>query len=298
MQTLNEIRRLLDEANLAPRKAFGQCFLIDAHHMAAVLETADPADDAVVLEVGPGTGSLTEELLARCGRVVAVEIDRGLCDLLRRRLGDASRLTLLCCDVLAGKHTLNPRVLDALGPRAEMVANLPYNIATPLVAECLRESWRARLPAGRCRFDRLTFTVQKEVADRLAAGPGDGSYGPVSVLVALLGDARAGAVIPPTAFWPRPKVSSRVVRIDVDPDAADRLRDVEALSAVLTAAFGQRRKQIGSAGRRTDAFEAAAFDAALAAAGIDPTARAERIDPGQYLTLSNALAEAPRKADR
>jgi len=295
MQTLREIRRLLEEAGLRPRKQFGQSFLIDGNLLGKLVELAELTGGETVLEVGPGTGSLTEELLDRAATVVAVEIDRGLCDLLRRRLGDRGTLTLIRGDVLAGKHALSPAVLAAVGPGTHLVSNLPYNIATPLVVECLLQSWRAahREDAATSSFERLTFTVQREVADRLRAPPGSGDYGAVSVVAALLGSVRTDRAVPASAFWPRPNVESRIVRIDFDRAGAERLDDAETLMALLALAFGQRRKQIHSLVRRPRRrFLAEALEAALARAGIEPTGRPEQVSPEKYLTMANALSQA------
>lgn len=291
MQTLTEIRRLLRDAELAPRRRWGQCFLVDGNLMAKLLELAELPAGQVVLEVGAGTGSLTEELLARGAKVLAVEVDSGLCRLLRHRLGGREGFRLIEADALAGKAGLSGAVREVLPPAAHLVANLPYGIATPLVAECLVSSWRARAgQKGHCRFDRLTFTVQREVADRLRASPGGRDYGPVSVLVALLGRLRVGSALPASAFWPTPKVASRMVRIDFDAAAAAALRDVEVLRALLSVAFGQRRKQLGSILRRRPAgFDAEALAAAVAQAGIDPSLRGEAVTPAQYLAAANLL---------
>ncbi len=295
MQTLRQIRRLLDEAGLRLKKQLGQSFLVDGNLLGKVVELAELTGRETVLEVGAGTGALTEELLDRAARVVAVEIDRGLCDLLRRRLGERENFTLICGDVLAGKHALSPAVLDALPAGTHLVSNLPYQIATPLVAECLVQSWRAARGGGRaeCGFERLTFTVQKEVAARLSASPGGRAYGPVSVVIALLGRIRLGQTVPASAFWPRPNVAGRIVRIDFDRDLAGRLSDAGTLTAALGLAFGQRRKQIGSTGRRRRSpFSPRAVEAALAAAGVEPSRRAEQVSPEQYLALANALGPA------
>jgi 16S rRNA (adenine1518-N6/adenine1519-N6)-dimethyltransferase len=293
MQTLREIRRLLAEAGLSPRKQLGQSFLVDGNLLGKVVELAELTGRETVLEVGAGTGALTEELLGRAAEVVAVEVDRGLCDLLRRRLGERSNFRLIRGDVLAGKHALSPAVLDAVRPGTHLVSNLPYHVATPLLVECLVQSWRAARGEGRaaCSFERLTFTVQKEVAARLTASPGSKAYGPVSVVVALLGRIRLGPAVPASAFWPRPNVAGRIVRIDFDGDRAGRLSDADTLAAVLRLAFGQRRKQIGSVSRRkSGALTGEALAAGLASAGIDPTGRPEATPPGQFLALANALA--------
>lgn len=290
MQTQTEIRKLLEQAGLAPLKRFGQNFLVDQNLMRALVDLAELAGDETVLEIGPGTGSLTEELLERAGRVVAVEIDNGLHELLSQRLGDRANLTLLHCDVLAGKHAIRPQVSAALGREASLVANLPYNIATPLIAQCLADSWRA-CRGGGVRFDRLTFTVQREVADRLSAAPGSKDYGPVSVLVSLLGRLQPGPVIPATAFWPQPKVSGRILRIDFDAAAAGQVGDLDAVLDILRHVFTHRRKQFATALRRTNPPRSSDIMVeALAAAEIEPTCRPEEVSPAQYQALADALA--------
>lgn len=292
MQTLSQVRRLLDEAGLRPQRRLGQNFLIDGNLMAKLLDLAGPLEGRSVLEVGPGTGSLTEELLDRCGWLTAVEADAGLCRLLQRRLGSRAGFTLLCRDVLAGKHEIAPDVLATAGPETTLVANLPYGVATPLVASALRLTWAtARGTAERaCRFDRLTFTVQQEVAERLAAGPGGKAYGPLSVLVATLGRLTMGAAVPATAFWPRPQVASRMLRIDFTEEAAEFAALAE-LDSLLAAAFGQRRKRIGSLpGRCGPALDPDAVRGAMDAAGIDPDARPEDVPPGHYRKAAEILA--------
>ena len=295
MQTLTEIRQLLADAGLRPNKQFGQNFLIDRNLMGKILTTAHLAGTETVLEVGPGTGSLTEELLARAAEVVAVEIDHGLAALLRDRLGTKPGFRLLETDILAGKHAISPDVLAALSADVHMVANLPYSIATPLIALCLAASHAAgkQNHAAAPTFQRLTFTVQREVADRLAAAPGPKTYGPVSVTVALLGRITLGPIVPAAAFWPRPNVASRIVRIDFDPSAAAELADTDVLRHLLASAFSQRRKQIGSILRRKDPpWPPDALAAALNAARIDLTARPERITPDQFRLTANVLAAA------
>jgi 16S rRNA (adenine1518-N6/adenine1519-N6)-dimethyltransferase len=300
MQTLTEIRALLEDSGLAPQRQFGQNFLIDQNLMNKLLDLAQVQAGPSVLEIGPGTGSLTEELLGRASRVVAAEIDRGLCDLLAARLGGRPNFRLVRGDALAGKRHLSPAVLAELGPQAQLVSNLPYNVATPLVAQCLLDSWTATRRASPAEgsltvFRSLTFTVQKEVADRLMALPGDESYGQVSVIVALLSAVQAGPILPPQAFWPRPAVDSRMMRLDFRPDQASRLCDADLLNRLLGMAFGQRRKQLGSIFRRKDSpMPTDALTVAAEKAGIDLSKRAEEIPPSQFLDMSNCLAESSK----
>ncbi len=300
MQTLKEIQALLDQAGARPQKRLAQSFLIDLNLMGKLLEIAELRGNETILEVGAGTGSLTEELLRAtpAGRVIAVEIDRGLARLLRNRFAEQlsirSNLTLIEGDVLGGKNRISPVVLTAAGPRANLVANLPYSIATPMVAECMLESWRSLRGEG-VRFDRLTFTVQHEVAERFAAAPGrraGRAYGQVSVILGLLGRVKLGPVIPPTAFWPQPKVSSRIVRVDFDAHTAGQLHDVVILRAVLNMVFTQRRKHISSTARARGAvFGPRVFSDALEKAGVNPTARAGELPPEAYRDLANVLCD-------
>ena len=306
MQTQTQIRRMLIEAGLAPNRALGQNFLVDLNLLGKLLELAKVGREDTVLEVGPGTGSLTEELVERAGRVVAVEIDRGLHALLSGRLAGRDNVTLLHADALAGKHAISPTVIEALGPRAALVSNLPYNVATPLVAECLLMSHRAMgrlgrfsdpsaaLSPGQCLFESLTFTVQREVADRMVAPPGDRAYGPLSVVVAILAKVTPGPAVPATAFWPQPNVASRILRIDFDAASAGRLADPDALTRLLWSAFAQRRKQIGSLlGRKDCPFEPDALSAAMDRAGIERKSRAEEVSPSQYLEAASTLSGKP-----
>ena len=291
MQTRSEIRSILASAGLSPNKRLGQCFMIDKNLLGKVLDLGDPRRDRTVLEVGPGTGTLTEELIDRAGRVVAAELDHGLAAVIRDRFAECENFALFEGDVLAGKHEIEPAVKAQLGASADLIANLPYNIATPLIAQCLIESWRAvcGADAESVRFDSMTFTVQQEVATRMTAPPGGKLYGPISVLAALLGRATVGPAIPPGAFWPPPKIASRALRIDFDPDAAAAIDNVETLSALIAMAFGQRRKQVGSIMRKSSGqFAPPALAAALAAAEIDPSSRAERITPEQFRQFANA----------
>ena len=275
-QTKSQIQSLLATVDTSPRHRFGQNFMIDGNLVRTVAAAGQIRPGDTVIEVGPGTGTLTDELLASpAGRVVAVEIDRDLAKVLRERFAGVDRFTLVEGDALASKHELNPDLVAAITPGStKLVANLPYNIASPLVIELLR--------AG---VDTLAFTVQKEVADRLKCAGGEG-YGPLSVMAQLLADVEVLRTLPPQAFWPAPKIDSALVRMT----RRDRLGDRSAaVSRFVAAVFAARRKTLRRA-LDIAGIPADAAAAALAVVGIDPTARPETVDPPRLLMLFEAVA--------
>jgi 16S rRNA (adenine1518-N6/adenine1519-N6)-dimethyltransferase len=241
----------------------------------------------VVLEVGCGTGSLTELLLESGARVVGVEIDHGLQALLRERLGHEHRLTLVQGDALAGKHRVNPLVLAALRQNPpessgayKLVANLPYQIATPLLLDLLFVE---------PRFETLVCTIQREVAERLAAQAGEEPYGAVSVLTQSLARVEPLRILPPTAFWPRPKVHSIMVRLTPLPPEQVEVSEPRAFALFVQRGFQQRRKML----RRVFAdWEDAPAALVYSRAQINPQSRPENISPPAW----RALFEAARHA--
>lgn len=252
MQTLAQIREMLAVRGLAPRKALGQNFLIDKNLLGKLVAAADlPAEGAgaaagagpAVLEVGPGTGTLTEALLERGARVVACELDEGLADLLTERLPREiaahawpGTFQLVRGDALAGPREVNPRVVGALGAGAfKLVANLPYGAATPLILTLL-----IRHPA----CTAMAVTIQREVADRLLAGPGSKAYGTLGIVAQAMAEVERVAVLPRECFWPRPDVTSAMVRLRRRARAL--ARDPGALAALCTRLFSKRRKQLGA----------------------------------------------------
>lgn len=257
--------------------------MIDANLVRLIADSGQIQPGDLVIEVGPGTGTLTEELLDRvgdAGRIVAVEIDRDLARMLRERFGNEPRFHLIEGDALAGKHGLNPELQQIIagsnasgaGTRVDstvrLVANLPYNIASPLVVELLL--------AG---VAKLAFTVQKEVAQRLRAGPPDGkAYGPLSVIVQHLADVEMLRTIPPAAFWPAPQIDSALVRLTRRPGSVAGARE---FAAFVTALFSQRRKTL----RRALSPLADDADGVLSHLGLDPALRPDRLDPGALHSL-------------
>jgi 16S rRNA (adenine1518-N6/adenine1519-N6)-dimethyltransferase len=232
------------------------------------------ADDTVV-EVGPGTGGLTDLLVAQAGRVICVEIDRDLFALLTRRFESRANLRLICGDVLDGKHRLNPELVAAMQSAAgpvKLVANLPYDAATPLLMN---------LVLGFPLVTRFCFTVQAEVGDRIAASSGTKVYGPLSIVLQTFCSIQTVARIGPQAFWPRPQVDSVMLRLDrlVSPPIPQSR--AAPFAEFVHRVFEHRRKQMGAA----LAYVVDEASRARIAAKIDTRLRAEQIERGQWVEL-------------
>lgn len=262
-QTRREVHALLERHGLRPRKHLGQHFLADPNIVDKIVRVAGVGPGDRVVEIGPGTGTLTAALAATGARVLAIEVDEGLAPVLAETVGGTERVELRFED--AARIDLADELTG--GPWA-LVANLPYNVGTPIVLDVLRH-----VPA----VTRIVVMVQSEVAGRLAARPGTGEYGVPSVVVGLHADVGDRFTVPPQVFVPPPNVGSTVIVLD------RRVADPRAERAIelAAAAFGQRRKMLRSslAGVVTDPV------AALEAAGIDPTERPERLAPTAWLEL-------------
>jgi 16S rRNA (adenine1518-N6/adenine1519-N6)-dimethyltransferase len=262
------LRALLREHGANPKRSLGQNFVIDPNTIRKVVDVSGVRPDDRVLEFGAGCGSLTLGLAAHAGHVVALEIDDRLVALLEDSLSGIENVTVVHADAMSVDLT----AMDA----TTLVGNLPYNIATHLVLRVLEEA---------PRISKLTVMAQKEVGERLAAGPGSKAYGQTSVMVAYFGQARVVARISRRAFYPVPNVDSVVVQIERhEPPDVDR----ETLFRVVRAAFGQRRKTL----RNTIAGPAGSADAAeraLERAGLSPRARAEELSLDDFVALAKAL---------
>lgn len=272
-----DIRALADGLGIRPTKALGQNFVLDGGTIRRIVRVAGVRAGDTVLEVGPGLGSLTLGLLQTGASVIAVEIDGRLVDALPRTVAAAapdasSRLRVVHADAM----TIGPDV----GEPTTLVANLPYNVAVPVLLHAL-----ATLPSLRTAL----VMVQAEVADRIAAPPGSRTYGVPSVKTAWYADARRAGSVGRSVFWPVPNVDSALVRLerrDPPPTTASR----EATFAVVDAAFAQRRKTLRAA-LAGWAGSAERAEAALRAAGIDPTLRGERLDVAQFAAIAEHTPE-------
>ncbi len=271
-----ELRRLLSAHGLRPSRALGQHFLADANTARRIVALAGVGPGDRVLEVGPGVGSLTVALAGAGARVTALELDRHLLPVLDDALdqaGVASSVQVVQGDALTVDF-------DALlrGEPHVMVSNLPYNVAVPIVM---------RMLAGVPAVPRMLVMVQREVADRLAAGPGTKDYGSVSVRVGYFASARRVGLVPPTVFLPPPKVDSALVELVRRPHPPVDVPSVDALFALVRAGFSQRRKMLRRV-LRTELGDRT--DAVLAAAGIDPASRAETLDLTTWAALAREVA--------
>jgi 16S rRNA (adenine1518-N6/adenine1519-N6)-dimethyltransferase len=290
-QTLSYIKGLLYARRLVPKNKMGQNFLIDLNLLDLVVRTAELTKEDCVLEVGTGTGSLTNRLADQAGGVFTVELDPEFYEMSRQVLAARPNVRQMHGDALAGKNELNPHLLqgwDALArearlSRRKLVANLPYAIATPLIANLLI--------AG-VSIERMVVMVQWEVAERMVAVPGTKDFGALAVLLQSIADVEIVRRIAPTNFWPRPEVDSAIVLIKPNAEKAKRVADRKAWRAFLRDLYTQRRKNLRQAlsgwpqGRR----DKKDVDTKLAAAGFDGSARAETLSVEQHLALWAAFA--------
>ncbi|HEY4330795.1 MAG TPA: 16S rRNA (adenine(1518)-N(6)/adenine(1519)-N(6))-dimethyltransferase RsmA [Phycisphaerae bacterium] len=299
----NEIAAVLASAGMKPRHQFGQNFMVDQNILRAIAAAGDIGPNDVVLEVGPGVGNLTRLLSEATpnGAVLAVDIDRHLLPAAQRHHQSLKNITWLLADVLAGKHAIEPAVLAALAelkklhPAGELklISNLPYNAASPLIAELLVAMWRAlkheteNSKLGTLFFSRLTFTVQWEVAQRMAAAPNTRDYGPLGVLIQSMADVEILRKIPPGAFWPPPKIHSALVVVTPRRDRIQSITDAPAFQQLLAGIFGHRRQTLANALKHYLAETwTPDFKRQIAASGFDLSLRPEIFPVAELLRLA------------
>lgn len=289
-QTLRYLRQLLERHGLEAKSKLGQNFLIDLNLLDLILRVSQLSPRDLVIEVGSGTGSLTSRLAEQAGAVLSVEVDAAFHALAREGVPQRPGVVLLHGDILKNKNQLNPEVLAALDElrrqypnnQLKLVANLPYVVATPVIANFLC----SELP-----LERFVVTVQWEIAERLLAQPRTKDYGALSVLVQSLADVELIRKLSPKVFWPRPKVASAIVRIFPQPAKRSALPDVLGFRNFLRDLYTQRRKNLRAAlaglpsGRRSKEE----VDRKLADLGLDGTSRAEELTLEQHQRLCEAF---------
>ena len=270
------IPALLERHGLAPSRALGQHVLADPNTARRIVRLAGVEAGDRVLEIGPGIGSLTVALLESGARVTAIELDRHVVPALLDSVG-ADTITLVTGDALVIDLDTVLGDSRAFGTW-RVVSNLPYNVATPIVMRLLEDA-----PA----VQSLLVMVQREVGERLAAGPGTKAYGAVSVKVSYFASARVVGIVPPTVFVPPPRVESALVHLERHAAPPVAVPSADRLFALVRAGFGQRRKMLRGALRAELGADVAAT---LTAAGIDPRARAETLSLADWARLARAAA--------
>ena len=274
---------VLQRYNFNFQKKFGQNFLIDGHVIEKIIAAAGIGKDDVVLEIGPGIGTLTQRLCEAAGDVVAVEIDRNLIPILTGdTCKDYKNLRIVSGDIM---KTDIPALLAPYGDRpVKVVANLPYYITTPILMKLLED----RLP-----IESITVMVQKEVAERMETGPGTKDYGALSLAVQYYSEPYLAANVPANCFMPRPNVGSAVIRLTVHDTPPVSVKDERKMFALIRASFNQRRKTlvngIGNAAELSYTKEQVAE--ALEKLGMPATIRGEALTLADFAALSDALEE-------
>ncbi|MCY3006653.1 MAG: 16S rRNA (adenine(1518)-N(6)/adenine(1519)-N(6))-dimethyltransferase RsmA [Planctomycetota bacterium] len=288
-QTLSFLSRTLQRAGLHPKTKYGQNFLIDLNLLNLLVDGADLSSRDVVLEIGTGMGSLTKALATRVGAVLTVEVDRDLQAIAARELADHPNVRLLCCDALRNKNHLRAELLDNIrdamsripGSKFKLVANLPYNVATPIISNLLNET-----PL----VERMVVTIQKELGERIIAPPSCKDYSALSIWMQSQCDCEILRILPPSVFWPRPNVDSAIIRII--PNATKRVRivDLEFFHTRLRAMFLHRRKFLRSQviSAMQEHLTKEQVDAVLAQQHLEPNLRAEQLTVEQMIALLEA----------
>jgi len=271
---LAETRRLLRQSDLRARKGLGQHFLIDGGVLEAIIAAAELTPDDLVVEVGPGLGILTRELAQKAGGVVAIELDDKLAALLKKTLASFNNVTIVNGDVLK----IEPEGL-VKGRGYKVVANLPYYITSPVLRHFLE---------AEAKPEAMVVMVQKEVAEAIAAKPGDMSL--LSVSVQFYGEPRIITIVPAESFYPAPKIDSAILKIDIYPEPKVDV-DEKGFFDTVRAGFAAPRKQLANSLAKGLGREKSAVLPFLQKAKIDPSRRAETLSIGEWVELWRVLRE-------
>ena len=269
----------LRNRGVSPKKALGQHFLIDKGVAQKIVQLANPGPDDCVVEIGPGMGVLTFLMLPRVKRVVAVELDQAIADYLREKGEGMASLLVICQDAL---HFDFQGLAQDAGGKLQVIANLPYNISTPVIF---------RLLESRKAVARLTLMLQHEVARRITAPPGNRTYGPLSIFAQLYTSPKILMRVPPQAFYPRPKIESALVGFDILERPRAAIEDEGFFQEVVRASFAQRRKTILNSLKNSPLALGSReeIEEALGAVEINPRRRAETLDLAEFQHLAEVL---------
>ncbi len=289
-QTRTHLIELFKQHGFNPRGDLGQNFLIDLNIIEFVVREAELMKQDVVLEVGSGTGGMTTFMAVEAGHVVSVEYDTNMFELASEQTADYDNVTLLNVDALQTKNRIQPIVIEEVqkrlkeipGSGLKLVANLPYNIATPLISN---------LVATELPWERIVATIQLELAERMIATPGRGKYSALSVWLQAQAKVKLIKRMSPKVFWPRPAVDSAIVKITPQPEKRERISDRDFFHDFVRRVFHQRRKLLRGVvcGMYRKQLSKPAVDALLAEEGLTTDSRAEEMEVDQLVSLSNRL---------
>lgn len=277
---------ILQKYEFVFQKKFGQNFLIDTHVLDKIIRAADITKEDMVLEIGPGIGTMTQYLAAEAGKVTAVEIDKNLIPILSDTLSAYENVTIINEDVL--KLDLRKIADEENGGRpVKVVANLPYYITTPIIMGLFEN----HVPV-----ESITVMVQKEVADRMQTGPGNKNYGALSLAVQYYAEPYIVANVPPNCFMPRPKVGSAVIRLTLHDKPPVKVKDEKLMFDVIRASFNQRRKTLANGLNNSDkiTFPKEVIAQAVERLGYGASVRGEALSLEEFAKLSNDLVEAAK----
>jgi len=279
----NKTKEVLRKYGFHFQKKFGQNFLLDSHVLEKIIAAADIGRDDFVIEIGPGIGTLTQYLSYYAGNVAAVEIDKNLIPILEDTLQDWDNVEIISGDIM--KMDLRKLIDERSGGRkVKFVANLPYYITTPILMRLLEE----KLPVS-----SITVMVQKEVAERMQAGPGSKDYGALSAAVQYYSEPGIAANVPANCFIPRPNVGSAVINLRIKPEEERvKVNDEELMFHLIKAAFGQRRKTMLNALKNDKRipYNKEQILEAMISCGLPENIRGEALALEQYAALADALA--------
>jgi 16S rRNA (adenine1518-N6/adenine1519-N6)-dimethyltransferase len=268
-------QELVKKYNFKFTKSLGQNFLIDDSVLSDIVDGAEVNNEDFIIEIGPGVGTLTAQLLMKAKKVTAIELDSDLIPILEKELGDSENFNLIHKDAL--KVDFKELIGDEKS--VKLVANLPYYVTTPIILKLLKDGYN---------FKSLTIMIQKEVAERINAAPNCKEYGALSVLVQYYCNTSIIRIVPPTCFIPRPKVESIVIKLDKLDEPRVKTKDMKLMFELVRAGFNMRRKTLWNA-TKTLKVSKEKLEEAFEKSGIDPKRRAETLTVQEFATLADCI---------
>ena len=297
MQSKQQIEQLLASAGVRPNKRLGQHFLIDLNLMRILVESANIHENDIVLEVGCGTGSLTEALALDAGKVIAVEYDKTLASIASRQLKNIENTVVVNTDILESKNTLSSEVVTQivkgraeLSGRFLLVANLPYSVSAAVMLNLI---------TGDVVCDSMYVTVQKEVAERMAAGVGGKNYGILGIMMSAAGTVRIIRKLGRGVFWPQPEVESSIVSYVRDKKKVSRIHNIAFLKETVNLFMGHRRKMLKACVKFAEGKleKVHSWGDIFERAFVEPHHRGEELGSDDYISIANLCYEQLRDSD-